>query len=150
MEIDNVDPFGKELEAHLKRASASQQRAAALAAARFALAHNALTDSVLSDAMNALAAGRSADKALTERLQALVDSLDEVHWDLQEKEEAGQATEAEHLAAFQKARAANTVLAALAADPFAAASDSAYEAFHATKDLPGLRVVILAALRAGG
>lgn len=65
-----------------------------------------------------------------------------------ENNEAGQATEAEHLAAFQKARAANAVLAALEADPRAAAFASTYEAYHATNDLPGLRVVILSALRA--
>ncbi len=153
MVTNGVALFDKELAALLERASAGQQRAAALAAARFALARNAVADPALSEALNALTAGRTTDTRLTERLQALVDSLDQVAWDLQEKEEAGQADQAsraEYLAAFQKARAANAVLAALNADPFTGACESTYEAYHATNNPAALRAVILAALSASG
>ena len=149
MSANSVALIDRDLGARLERASVLQQRAAALAAARFALAQTAVADPILSDGLDALAAGATVDSALVERIEAVVDALDQAQWQLQEKREAGKATEAEHRAAFQKARAANAVLAALNADTLAAASDSIYEAYHATNDLAGLRGVVLSTVSSG-
>ena len=61
-------------------------------------------------------------------VEKIVDKLDELGFDLNDKAEAGKATQAEYLAAYNKARAANAVWYVLHADPLVAASECAYEA----------------------
>jgi hypothetical protein len=61
-------------------------------------------------------------------VEKIVDQLDEVGFDLNEKAEAGKATLEEYQAAYNKARAANAVWYVLQEDSLLAASESAYEA----------------------
>ncbi len=141
-----LDLIAVDLADRIDRAPASQQRAAALAACRFALDRTGLDDRIVKEGMNALERGGYPNVLLQEKLTLLVEALDEIQWDLQEKVDAGRADQAEYLAAFSRARAAHAVYFALDPDPFVAAVESVYEANAATDDLPGLRQAVTAAL----
>jgi hypothetical protein len=83
--------------------------------------------------------GQSEEREATLRL---VDDLDEVAWDLQERSERGDASQAEYLAAFCRARAASAIAFALDADAFVAATEGIYEAQAAISDLDAIRSIV--------
>ncbi len=141
-----MELIDKALVVRLERASSSQLRAAALAACRLALERTSLTDPIIEEGLKALTAGDYGDPLLRSKLESLVNALDEIQWDLQDLLEEGRIDRATYEAAFNRARAANAVYAALDSDAFEAAADSIYEAYHATDDLAGLTGVVVAAL----
>jgi len=67
---------------------------------------------------------------LRSQLDALAQELDEIAWDIQDRIQAGDATEAEYRRAFVKARAVAAIGFALDGS-LAASFDSLYEAYYA-------------------
>jgi hypothetical protein len=68
-------------------------------------------------------------------VQQLVNELDAVAWDLQEKAEVGTVPYQAYNAAFRRARAAASISFALGSDALSAALEAVYEAHAATADL---------------
>lgn len=77
-----------------------------------------------------------------ESAEALASRLDEAAWSIQERHEAGQATEHEYLDAFEKARAAWALHYAVEPEPITAVLDTAYETQAALGSLDQLRRVL--------
>ncbi|MFM9559373.1 hypothetical protein ACKI19_44870, partial [Streptomyces caniscabiei] len=67
-------------------------------------------------------------------VNSLVEELDNLQWDVQDRVDTGDADAHEHLYAFSRARAAE--------DPRSAAMEGLYEAAIAIDDLDSLRDVI--------
>jgi hypothetical protein len=65
---------------------------------------------------------------VADAVEKLVDKLDGLGFDLNDKAEAGKATIEEYQAAYDKARAANAVWYVLSEDSLIAATEAAYEA----------------------
>lgn len=132
--LDHDDP---ELVARVRDAGASQQRAYARAAVRVALARHAIDDPRLAAAVAVLDAGGYGATDERAAVVRLVEELDEVAWDEQDR-----GAEEQYGIAFMRARAANAVVAALDSDPESAAYEAAYEANAALEDLPVLRAAL--------
>jgi hypothetical protein len=135
-----------ELSARLEQATSPQLRAVALAACRFALEHTSLADPTIKEALEALKNARYGDSGLREKLRLFVNSLDQKQWDLQDLMDEGKADQTSYLAAFQRARAANSLYCALDADDFSSATEAIYEANAATNDYTNLVARVLSIL----
>ena len=123
--------------ARVRNASAAQQRAYATRAARAALARHQFEDPRLEAALAALDAGRLGATPERAAVEQLVEELDEIAWDEQDRGAAQ-----EYVTAFMRARAAAAAAAALDDDPSTAAYDAAYEANAALEDVPALRAAL--------
>jgi hypothetical protein len=132
----------------LKQATIAEQRNAAKVACKFAIERTSLSHPILDEGLQALEKDRYGDFSLQNKLQSLVDRLDEIQWDLQEKMGEGSIELSDYLAAFHTARAANSLYFALNADPFVAASEAIYEAYAATDELVTLKQKILEVFQA--
>ncbi|WP_157756679.1 hypothetical protein [Plantactinospora sp. KBS50] len=84
----------------------------------------------LTEALDAIRRRKLSPPDLRSEIDALTQELDEIAWDIQDRIEAGDATEAEYRRAFVKARAAAAVGFALEGS-LAASFDSLYEAYYA-------------------
>ncbi|MCL1470116.1 hypothetical protein [Argonema antarcticum] len=127
----------------LEKASVSQQRNAAIVASRFALDRTSLSDPIVEQALKAIELGNFSDDSLREKIESLVNQLDEIQWNLQDKMEEGETDISTYIAAFQQARSANSLYFALDANALIAATESIYEADAATDDLATLKQIIL-------
>ncbi|MFB2897465.1 hypothetical protein ACE1CI_31495 [Aerosakkonemataceae cyanobacterium BLCC-F50] len=143
MTENRLELLDRDLSTLLKKASVSQQRNAALIASQFAIERTNLNDPIVSQALKAIELGNFGDESLREKIEALVNQLDEIQWDLQEKMDAGEAELSIYLTTFQQARSANSLYFALDADAFNAATESIYEADAATDDLAALKQKVL-------
>lgn len=143
MKENRLELLDQDLSALLQKASVSQQRNVALIASQFALERNSLNDPIVTQALKAMEIGNYDDESLREKIESLVNQLDEIQWDLQEKMDAGEAELSAYLTAFQQARSANSLYFALDTDAFNAATESIYEADAATDDLVTLKQRIL-------
>jgi hypothetical protein len=133
----------RELYARIRNARPHQRLAVAVAVARWAVATVHLKEPTLDLALADLAVGKPASPALASAVKKLASYLDEKYLRLQEqRDEGGGASEAQVLAAFSHARAADSVGYALAGD----ADEAAYEAIQATDKLPEVHAVVLSAL----
>ena len=133
----------RELDARIRNASPQQRLAVAAAVARWAVTAVQLTEPTLDLALAHLAAGKPASPALTSAVKKLVSYLDDKYLRLREQwDEGGGVSEAQVLAAFGHARAADSVGYALSGD----ADGAAYEAIQATDKLPEVHAVVLSAL----
>jgi hypothetical protein len=133
----------RELYTRIRNASPQQRLAVALAVARWAVATVHLREPTLDLALADLAAGKPASPALASAVKKLASYLDEKYLRLHEQwDEGGGVSEAEVLAAFSLARAADSVGYALFGD----AEEAAYEAIQATDKLPEVHAVVLSAL----
>jgi hypothetical protein len=83
---------------------------------------------------------------LRERIDRLVQELDERAWRAKQEVEAGRAPNEAYLRAFRMARAAAAVGNMLSADALDAASEAAYEAYFAIDDRTVFREAIRRAL----
>lgn len=146
MEEQRVRLIDPSLSASLGKASSSQLRAAKLAACFFAIQSTQLWVPVISKAVEILERDEAIDSMLHNELESFVNELDEKQWDLQDALEEGKVDEATYITAFKEARAANAVYVAFNSDPFWAAADSVYEAFHTTDNRKDLQGIIGAAL----
>ncbi|MBE9227300.1 hypothetical protein IQ264_17885 [Phormidium sp. LEGE 05292] len=143
MTENRLELLDSDLSTLLKKASVSQQRNAALVASQFAIERTSLNDPIVAQALKAIEIGNYGDESLREKIESLVNQLDEIQWDLQEKMDAGEAELSAYLGAFQQARSATSLYFALDADAFNAATESIYEADAATDDLVTLKQRIL-------
>jgi hypothetical protein len=89
-----------------------------------------VADPRLAEALNAIRWRNFGIPELRSQLDALVQELDEIGWDAQDRVEAGDATEDEYHQAFVKARAAAAIGFALEGS-LTASFDSLYEAYYA-------------------
>lgn len=119
------------------RGAGGAKRAYARAAVRAALARHELDDPRLTAALAALDAGRFGETPERAAAGHLVEELDEMAWDEQDR-----GAEEEYGIAFMRARAANAVVAALDTDPESAAYEAVYEANAALEDVPALRAAL--------
>ncbi|MCC3572677.1 MAG: hypothetical protein JGK30_12435 [Microcoleus sp. PH2017_40_RAT_O_B] len=131
----------------LKQSTISELRNAAKTACQFALERTNFSHPILEEGLEALEKSQCGDVSLQNKLQSLVDRLDEIQWDLQEKMAEGSIELSDYLAAFHTARAVNSLYFALNADPFVAASEAIYEAHAATDELVTLKQKILQVLQ---
>lgn len=141
--LELVEP---DLSAHLLTASVSQRRTVALIACRFALDVTHLNDPTIKEGLDALAMGKYGDTVLRKKLESLVTQLDEIQWDLQDLMDEGRTELSNYLAAFRRARAANSLYLAFSEDALQAATECIYEASAATDELATLKQLVLAAL----
>ena len=117
-------------------------RKVALSAALLAVEATSLRDARIDSALTAVRAGRFGESPERAAVQALIESLDEEQWMLQERLEKGSARETEHLAAFSRARACHAVWYALDSDPRLAALETVYEAYASGANLRELTTMI--------
>ncbi|XWK91154.1 MAG: hypothetical protein U7127_14220 [Phormidium sp.] len=143
MTENRLELLDRDLSTLLEKASISQQRNAALIASQFAIERTNLNDPIVEQGLKAIELGNFGDESLREKIEALVNQLDEIQWDLQEKMDAGETDLSTYLGAFQQARSANSLYFALDADAFNAATESIYEADAATDDLAALKQKVL-------
>ncbi|MEG3858890.1 hypothetical protein [Microcoleus sp. herbarium12] len=132
----------------LKQATIVEQRNAAKVACKFAIERTSLSHPILDEGLQSLEKERYGDFSLQNKLLSLVDRLDEIQWELQEKMGEGSIELSDYLAAFHTARAVNSLYFALNADPFVAASEAIYEAQAATDELVNLKQKILEVFQA--
>jgi hypothetical protein len=131
----------------VRSADDERRRRAALAGCRFAVERNGLAqEPAIADALRALTAGAVGDVPERQAVRELTEQLDNAAWAIQERVEAGEASDADYIATFKRARAAAAVEFAFEADAETAAMESLYEAHHATQDLDRLRAEVIAAL----
>ena len=136
----------RELYARIRNASPQQRLAVGVAVARWAVAAVHLAEPTLELALADLAAGKPASPASASAVEKLASYLDGKYLRLQQqREEGGGVSEAQVLAAFSLARAADSVGYALSGD----ADGAAYEAIQATDKLPEVHAVVLSALFTG-
>ncbi|GEM_PF-1481126 len=133
----------RDLSALLEKASVSLQRNAAIIASRFAIERTSLSDPIVDRALKAIELGNFSDDSLREKIESLLNQLDEIQWNLQDKMEEGETDISTYLAAFQQARSANSLYFALDDNALIAATESIYEADAATDDLATLKQIIL-------
>ena len=141
LERINPDLFDR-----LRTASPVQQRAAARAACRFALDYNDLVGPIIDAGLEAMDTAKYGESRPRKQLEAFVSQLDAIQRKARDCVEDGQASRAQYIAAFRRARAANSIYYALSSDAFEAATESAYEANAATSDIQGLVQAISCAL----
>ena len=145
--IENrLELISPELVSRFKHASNLQLRVCALAACRFALDQTGLTNPIIDEGLNSIEATNYGDSLLRQKVEVLINELDEVQWAIQELLDEGQGDQASYLRAFGQARAAQAIYSALDANPFVAATEAIYEANAATDDLTNLKKVILLVL----
>jgi len=142
MTENRLELLDRDLSTLLKKASVSQQRNAALIASKFATKRTSLNNPIVAQALKAIELGNYSDESLREKIESLVNQLDEIQWDLQDKMEEGEIDISTYLAAFQQARAANSLYFALDDNALIAANESIYEADAATDDLATLKQLI--------
>jgi hypothetical protein len=86
----------------------------------------------------ALGEGRVGDSSERRAVNSLVEELDDLQWNVQDRVGAGEATPGEHLEAFARARAAASAAFAAEDDARSAAMEGFYEAATAIDDLDAL------------
>lgn len=143
MPENRLELLDQSLARRIIESSPVEQRRVAVAVARFAIEHTSLEDPMVARGLDVLHAASIGDADLRREIMSRVEALDEIQWDLQDAVDEGRASEAEQLAAFERARAANSVYYALSLDPLEAALESTYEANAATGQLDRLREVAL-------
>jgi len=122
----------------------SRARAVAVACANWAAGVTGLRETLVVEVLRELQSDRLPSQGEIQELEDLTDQLDEMAWDIQEKDEqhGGLGDSTQYLQAFRRARACAAVLAATSSDPDAAALDAAYEAWAATQMPSELRQII--------
>lgn len=141
--LATIDP---DLAARVDAATAESCRAAALAAARFAVDQVRLDEPLVERVLELLRRGQVGASPERSELEGLVAELDEEQWALQDRVDAGEATVEDHIDAFGRARAAASVYWAGDSDFRQAAGEAIYEASAAFDDLTELRSVVIEAI----
>lgn len=147
MTFTRLQTADAELVRLLRAASPEALRRVAYAVAKTAVEHTESREEILRSALDK-AREATPDAVLRGQVAHLVEQLDERAWDIQDRVEAGTATQGEYLRAFASARAAAAVHAALDNNPTDAALEAAYEAQAATQNIAPVRAVAEQALTA--
>lgn len=145
--ISRLSSVAPDLVAQLEQHAPELLRKVAGSAADLAVERTQLVDQRLDAALTALRDGRLGDTAERSEVHYLVDELDEIAWDAQEKAESGLVSRQTYSAAFRRARAAASVGFALDSDALNAALEAVYEAQAAVADLDLVRRVVGVALQ---
>ncbi len=120
----------------LAHASPDALRSATLAVVDAALQRTELRGPAVVEALGALGAGRYGAGPERDRLKQTETELDDAAWDLQDRAEAGDASQDDYLAAFKRARAASALWFALDDDALQAALERCFVRSSARR--PGL------------
>jgi hypothetical protein len=136
-----LSTIAPDLTTRLQRVSVADLRRVTAEVVDAALRATELHDQSLDAAVRALRAGRYGDGLERERVKDLEVQLDETAWDLQDRADAGDASQDDYLAAFRRARAAAALWFALDDDALQAALEAVYEARAATDDNEVRRVL---------
>jgi len=130
----SLSPDCADLDAPLAAAPDAVRVQAGWAAAQWAIRHNDLSHTALTEAR----IGGPSDP-----IAAVVAELDNRYFELQELlDEEGEGSKADVLVAFRRARAANALEFAVRGE----ADEAVYEAAASTEDVQALRQVVMAAL----
>jgi len=132
--MNRLETIAPQLVQQLRKASHAQQRAAAIAAATFAVHRVNVRDANVADACKNLVAGRPLTATQQSELEATCVSLDNEYVQLHTEAEQGQATITDYMDKFVQARAIAALLAAFQSDSLEASSESIYEAAAMSDD----------------
>jgi hypothetical protein len=117
-----------ELAGLIEIANENQLRRISSAIAHSIVEHSALSQPLITKALQHLNTPPYSNVELRELVQKIAEQLDEEYFNLQDLCEDGKATKAQVSVAFTKARAATAVASALGEIAFNAAAETAYEA----------------------
>lgn len=132
-----------DLSVAIANASPADRVSAAVAAATAAVERTGIQqDPVIVEALQALSNGEPCAPEVRDRVEKLVGRLDEAYWSAQDALEPGQPTTVGTLSEFARARAANAVWFALAAENTSEAQDVVYEAHYGLDDPDRLRSIV--------
>jgi hypothetical protein len=136
----------RELYVRIRKASPQQRLAVSVAVARWAVTTAHLAEPAFDRALANLALGKAVSSASASAVNKRASYLDGKYLCLQQqRDEGGEVSEDDLLAAFSLARAANCVDLALSGE----ADEATYEAIAATDNLPAVHAVVTSALFAG-
>jgi hypothetical protein len=110
--MSGLSLLSESLERKFTSAAPQRQSAAILAACEFAVKKAGLEDDAAGEALAALRAGRDFTVSLRERLDELVEELDEEYFKLKEEADEGDRDDEEWRPFFAKARAAAALASA--------------------------------------
>jgi hypothetical protein len=145
--MTRLDSLSADLADKLRRASSAKQRAASLAASKFAIARAEVEHPLVEKALEKVrTAGVLTPKEKAE-LDALAAQLDEEYFALQEAAEEGRASTDDYMRLFGQARAVAALAFAGGEDALQAATEAIYEAAATTDDKEELAALIQSALQ---
>ena len=145
--MNRLETLAPDVAEKLRLATPDKQRAVALAACEFAISKANLQRTSIEEACKGLRKGTGLSPAQQSEIEALVASLDNEYFDLQEAAEEGRATTDDYLRKFAQARAASTLLFASKSNPLEASTEAVYEAAAVLKDKRPLFSAVESALR---
>src|SRR5437868_3067467 len=125
--MNRLETISSDLAIQLQSATEAKQRAAALAACEFALAHAKIASPVIDEAVQRLSRNLLTAENIAQ-IESLAARLDQEYFDLQEAAEEGHAAPAAYLERFSEARAVAALVFACKEDAPEAAADAIYEA----------------------
>lgn len=144
--MSRLDTIAGEIAAKVRESSEVAARAAAVAAAEFAVERTGLNEQHVTLALEALRRGSlDSNGDLRTALEAVVTELDERYWELQDEDSPGPPAQ-DGLKYFGQARAASAVYFAGDADSRLAATEAIYEASAVVDDIGELSSLIMSTL----
>jgi hypothetical protein len=144
--MTRLETVSSDLVEKLRHSAASKQRAAALAACRFAVSKADVAQVAAAEALETIQKSGTLSGQQKAALDALVAQLDEEYFQLQEAAEEGRASTDDYLKVFGQARAVAALTFAGGDDPFDAATEAIYEATATTDDQEELLTLVEAEL----
>lgn len=145
--MTRLESVSSELVQRLSQSAPAKQRAASLAASKFAASKTHLDHVAVKDALTTLQKDERLSAQQRASLDGLVAKLDDEYFQLQEAAEEGQASAGDYLRPFGQARAVAAILFADSDDPFEAATEAIYEASATTDAVDDLFGIVEAAIQ---
>ena len=144
--MTRLETVSRDLVEKLRHSTASKQRAAALAACKFAVTKADVVQAAVTEALETIQKSATLSVQQKAALDALVAQLDEEYFQLQEAAEDGRASTDDYLKVFGQARAVAALMFAGGDVPFDAATEAIYEATATTDDQEELLTLVEAEL----
>lgn len=145
--MTRLERLSPDLADRLRHASPPKQRAAALAACEFAVAHTKVEYAIVEKALKKVRAAGVLAPTERAELDALAAQLDEEYFVLQDAAEEGRASTEDYMRRFSEARAIAALSFVGGEDAFQAATEAIYEAAATTDDNEALTSIIQSALQ---
>jgi hypothetical protein len=145
--MNRLERLAPDVADKLRQAPPDKQRAAALAACEFAIAKANVQLASILEACEGLRKGSGLSPAQQSEIEAIVASLDNEYFDLQEAADEGRATMEDYLRKFAQARAISALLFASKSNPLEASNEAVYEAAAVVEDKGPLFSAVESALR---
>jgi hypothetical protein len=130
--MNRLDALSPELARQLRHASAALQSAVAVAACEYAIACARVRHPIVDEALGKLREGRVLRSSTKADLNALVETLDEQYFKLQDAAEDGLASNYASQQVFGQVRAVAALVSAFNADHCEASMEAVYEAAAVT------------------